>query len=214
MTSSSGAILFDLDGTLVDSRVVIARHWAAFASRHGLELEPILAVCHGRRTADTIADIAPWLDVAAEAARLDGDEETDVEGLVRVRGAAELLEALSDDVWAIVTSGHRSLATRRLTAVGLPVPAVMVCGDEVAHGKPDPQGFLAAAALLGVDPSECVVVEDAPAGIEAGRRAGARTLAVTTTHAAAELTGADEVVDDLEGAEDAFARLGFPIGVR
>ena len=189
--------LFDLDGTLVDSRVVVARHWAIFAERHGLELEPILAVCHGRRTGDTVAEIAPHLDAAAEAAILDAGEEVDVDGLEVVPGAAELIASLGDRGWAVVTSGHRSLAQRRLRAVGLPVPEVMVCGDEVARGKPDPEGFLKAAAALEVDPASCVVVEDAPAGVAAGLAAGARVIALTTTHPATALRDADLVIDDL-----------------
>ena len=198
------AFLFDLDGTLVDSRIVVARHWARFAERHGLELESILAVCHGRRTADTIAEVAPALDQATEAALLDACEETDVDGLVAVRGATELLARLDATGWAVVTSGHRALAQRRLEAVGLPVPDVLVTGDAVEHGKPHPEGFLRAAAALGLEPPACVVVEDAPAGIAAGRAAGARVVGVTTTHPAEALRGADLIVPDLQGLDDAF----------
>jgi sugar-phosphatase len=197
--SALPALLLDLDGTLVDSRVVVARHWALFAERHGLELAPILAVCHGRRTADTIAEVAPGLDAEREAAVLDAGEEVDVEGLVPVPGARELLANLPRDRWAVITSAHRALAVRRLAAVGLPVPAVLVAGDEVERGKPDPEGFLRAAELLAADPTACVVVEDAPAGIAAGRAAGARVVALTTTHAAHELRDADLVVGDLRG---------------
>ena len=209
--------LFDLDGTLVDSRVVVARHWALFAERHGIELGPILAVCHGRRTADTIADVAPSLDATSEAAILDAGEEVDVDGLVLVPGALELLAGL-DGAWAIVTSGHRTLATRRLEAVGLPVPRVLVTGDEVAHGKPHPEGFARAAERLGVAPADCVVVEDAPAGVSAGRAAGALVVAVTTTHTAEALRDADLVLADLYGLERAVqvidepARAGRPTG--
>ena len=199
--------LFDLDGTLVDSRVVVARHWALFAERHALALAPILAVCHGRRSADTIADVAPGLDAAREAAILDAGEETDVDGLVAVRGAPELLARIDGAQWAVVTSGHRALATRRLEAVGLPVPRVLVTGDEVVYGKPHPEGFLRAAALLGVAPSACVVVEDAPAGVAAGRAAGARVVGVTTTHPADALQDADLVVSDLRGLEDVLRRV-------
>jgi mannitol-1-/sugar-/sorbitol-6-phosphatase len=197
--------LFDLDGTLVDSRVVVARHWALFAERHSLELAPILAVCHGRRSADTIAEVAPSLDALAEAAVLDAGEESDVDGLTLVPGAAELLDRLDPSSWAIVTSGHRVLAQRRLEAVGLPVPDVLVTGDAVEQGKPHPEGFLRAAGALGVEPAACVVVEDAPAGIAAGRAAGARVVVgVTTTHAAEALEGADLVVPDLRGLDEAL----------
>jgi sugar-phosphatase len=198
------AFLFDLDGTLVDSRVVVARHWALFAERHGLALAPILAVCHGRRTADTIAEVASGLDATRESAILDAGEEVDVDGLVAVTGARELLGRLDGARWAIVTSGHRALATRRLQAVGLPVPRVLVTGDGVVHGKPHPEGFVRAAERLGVAPSACVVVEDAPAGVAAGRAAGARVVAVTTTHPAEALRDADLVVPDLQGLEDAL----------
>jgi sugar-phosphatase len=202
--------LFDLDGTLVDSRVVVARHWALFAERHALALAPILAVCHGRRSADTIADVAPELDAAREAAILDAGEETDVDGLVAVPGALELLHRLDGTPWAVVTSGHRTLATRRLEAVGLPVPRVLVTGDEVVHGKPHPEGFLRAAEQLGVVPAACVVVEDAPAGVAAGRAAGASVVAVTTTHPAEALHDADLVVPDLCGLEEAVRRFEPP----
>ena len=200
----SAAVLLDLDGTLVDSRVVIARHWGMFAERHGLELESILAVCHGRRSADTIAEIAPHLDAASESALLDAGEETDVDGLVTVTGAAELLSRLDPARWAIVTSGHDVLARRRLEAVGLPVPDVLVTGDAVERGKPHPEGFLRAAAALGVEAVACVVVEDAPAGIAAGRAAGARVVGVTTTHPVDALRGADLIVADLRGLDDAL----------
>ena len=206
------AFLFDLDGTLVDSRVVVGRHWALFAERHGLELGSILAVCHGRRSGDTIAEVAPELDAAAEAALLDAGEETDVDGLVTVPGSAELLAGLDPARWAVVTSGHRALARRRLEAVGLPVPNVLVTGDAVEHGKPHPEGFLRAAALLGFEPAACVVVEDAPAGIAAGRAAGARVVGVTTTHPADALRDADVIVQDLRGLDEALQGRGMRDG--
>jgi sugar-phosphatase len=205
-------LLFDLDGTLVDSRVVVARHWANFAERHSLELAPILAVCHGRRSADTIAEVAPSLDARSEAALLDAAEESDVDGLLLVPGAAELLERLTSGRWAIVTSGHRALARRRLEAVGLPVPDVLVTGDTVEQGKPHPEGFLRAASALGVAPEACVVVEDAPAGVAAGRSAGARVVAVTTTHPAEALQRAHLVVADLRELDRALED-GLPAAV-
>ena len=200
-------LLFDLDGTLVDSRVVVERHWGRFAARHGLDFAAVLAVMHGVRSSDVIRIVAPDLDAAAEAALLDAGEEVDTDGLVAVRGAHEVLAGLAPGSWGIVTSGHRSLAQRRLEAVGLPIPAAMVCGDEVARGKPDPEGFLAGANLLGVAPAACVAFEDAPAGLRAARAAGMRVIGITTTHVAAELPGADGVIGDLREFAEALAAL-------
>ena len=205
-------VLFDLDGTLVDSRVVVERHWGRFAERHGLDFAAVLAVMHGVRSSDVIRLVAPDLDATAEAALLDAGEEVDTDGLVAVRGAHEALAELPPGSWGIVTSGHRSLAERRLGAVGLPVPAAMVCGDEVARGKPDPEGFLTGARLLGVAPSACVAVEDAPAGTRAARAAGMRVIGITTTHAAAELADVDGVVGDLSEFAAALAALPSPPG--
>jgi mannitol-1-/sugar-/sorbitol-6-phosphatase len=203
-----GALLLDMDGTLVDSGEVVERHWRRFAGRHGLDAETFLGRVHGVRSSDVIAAIAPWLDAEAEAALLDAAEEADHDGLRPVRGAAELLETLPADRWAVVTSAHRSLAANRLTAVGLPVPAVMVCGDETTAGKPDPQGYLAAAARLRVPAADCLVVEDAPAGVEAGRRAGMLVVGITTNHVTSELAAADAHIADLVGLPDAVAALG------
>ena len=111
-----------MDGTLVDSHVVVERHWRRFAARHGLDVAPFLQTAHGRRSSDVIRELAPHLDAAAEAAELDAAEETDLDGLEAVAGAAELLAALPGGTVAVVTSAHRSLATSRLAAVGLPVP--------------------------------------------------------------------------------------------
>jgi sugar-phosphatase len=207
------AILFDLDGTLIDSSVVVERHWRRFASLHHLDVEPILAVCHGRRSIDTIREVAPHLDAEAAARELDDGEALDVDGLALVPGAADLLACLAPDTWAIVTSGHFELASRRLEALGLPVPPVMVCAEDVEHGKPDPEGYARAAELLGVEPDACVVVEDAPAGIAAGRALGAAVIGVATTHAPQELA-ADVVVPDLEGLDVLLVALGFELPQR
>jgi sugar-phosphatase len=201
-------LLFDLDGTLVDSRAVVERHWSRFCARHGLDFALVLAVLHGVRSVDVIRTVAPGVDAQAEAALLDAAEEVDTDGLEVVRGAPEVLAALNPGSWGIVTSGHRALAQRRLRAVGLPVPAAMVCGDEIANGKPDPEGFLACAALLGAPPEACVAVEDAPAGLRAARAAGMPVIAVTTTHTADALGGANAMIADLRGLENALATLG------
>ena len=207
-------LLFDLDGTLVDSRPVVERQWRALCVRLGLDYPSVLAILHGVRSADVIRAVAPDVDAEAEAAVLDAAEEVDTEGLEAVRGARELLARLPPDAWGIVTSGHRTLAEGRLRAVGLPVPAVMVCGDEVANGKPDPEGFLRGAALLGVDPGDCVACEDAPAGIRAARAAGMRVIAIATTHARSELADASAVIADLRALDDALATLGPSTSMR
>lgn len=198
-----------MDGTLVDSRVVVERHWRLFGRRHALDPEPFIAAGHGRRTSDVLRELAPHLDAAAEATLIDAGEEADLAGLVPVPGAAELLAALPRAAWAVVTSAHRSLAVSRLAAVGLPLPDVLVCGDEIERGKPDPEGYLRGAALLGVDAAACVVLEDVPAGIAAGRAAGSLVVAVATTFPAAALAGADAVVADLRGLDEALAGLGY-----
>jgi mannitol-1-/sugar-/sorbitol-6-phosphatase len=201
-------LLFDLDGTLVDSRAVVERQWGALCERLGLDLASVLAVLHGVRSVDVIRRVAPGVDAEAEAERLDAAEEVDTDGLIVVRGASELLARLPAGSWGIVTSGHRSLATRRLAAVGLPVPAAMVCGDEVSRGKPDPESFLAGARLLGVPPGTCVAFEDAPAGIQAARAAGMPVVGITTTHEASALAEATVVIGDLTEFDGALAALG------
>jgi mannitol-1-/sugar-/sorbitol-6-phosphatase len=201
-------LLFDLDGTLVDSRAVVERQWGALCERLGLDFASVLAVLHGVRSVDVIRRVAPGVDAEAEAERLDAAEEVDTDGLIVVRGAFELLARLPAGSWGIVTSGHRSLATRRLAAVGLPVPAAMVCGDEVSRGKPDPESFLAGARLLGVPPGTCVAFEDAPAGIQAARAAGMPVVGITTTHEASALAEATVVIGDLTEFDGALAALG------
>jgi mannitol-1-/sugar-/sorbitol-6-phosphatase len=191
------ALLFDLDGVLVDSIVSVEHTWRVWAARHGLDAAAVLRSAHGRRAVDTVQIVAPHLDAAAEIVALSTQEASTTQGLSEVPGAHELLAALPPDRWAVVTSGDRPVAEHRLRHVGLCVPAVMVCGDEVEHGKPDPEGYRAAAAKLGIAPAGCVVVEDAPSGVEAAHNAGMRVIAVTTTHSSEELSAADAVTDAL-----------------
>jgi len=181
------AILFDLDGVLIDSSACITRNWAAWAAPHGIDVAAIMKVAHGVRSIETIREVAPHLDAAAEAARLTALEVADTDGVVAMPGAHALLASLPDGAWTIVTSGNRDLAAARLAAVGLPVPAQMVTADDVTQGKPAPEPYLLGAQRLGVAPARCLVVEDAPAGIQAGRSAGIRVLGVASTHAPEEL---------------------------
>jgi sugar-phosphatase len=200
-------LIFDLDGTLVDSHVVVERQWRLVCERLGIDFGKLVTVLHGVRSIDTLRAYAPEADVEAEAEALAAAEEADTDGLRAVAGAHEVLAALPAGGWGIFTSGHRSLAESRLRGLGLPVPAIMVCAEDVTKGKPDPEGYLTAARRLGAAPGACVVVEDAPAGIQAGLAAGMRVIGITTTHPAGALTGVSAVIDDLHGLDAALATL-------
>jgi mannitol-1-/sugar-/sorbitol-6-phosphatase len=185
------AILFDLDGVLVDSRIVVERAWRDWATKHGLRFEDVILHAHGRRTAETIAAAAPHLDARAETLALEDDEIARAREVAPLAGAHDLLGQLAGARWAIVTSGSRRLARPRIEACGFPLPPALVTGDDVVQGKPHPEGYSKAAEALGVAAADCVVFEDAPAGIQAARSAGARVIALTTTFELNELEGAD-----------------------
>jgi mannitol-1-/sugar-/sorbitol-6-phosphatase len=193
--NAAEALLVDLDGTLVDSTAPVRRVWTAFANRHGLDPEYVHRFGQGRPSRESVRLLAPDADPVAEAAALEQGELGDTDGVVALPGAAALLAG--DRRLAIVTSCSRALATARLRAAGLPIPKVLVSADDVVRGKPDPMCFTLGARRLGVAPARCLVLEDAPAGITAGRAAGARVLALRTTHADHELGEADAIVDDL-----------------
>jgi sugar-phosphatase len=197
MIISCSAVLFDLDGVLVDSTGYVERQWRDWAARRGLEAEPFLRVCHGRRAVETIRLAAPDLDAEAEVARFPeflADEDVRLDALP---GARQLLQGLPGGLWAVVTSGVRANAVRRMREAGLPAPRVLVGAEDVEHGKPSPEGYLLAADRLDVAPAGCVVIEDAPAGLEAARSAGMRTLALASTHSRNELRGAGLVISRL-----------------
>jgi mannitol-1-/sugar-/sorbitol-6-phosphatase len=185
------AVLADLDGTLVDSHAAVMRAWAWWAARHGIERDPEEWVRHGVTSAEQIAELRPDLDAGAESDAIDALQTRDVDGVVALPGAAELLAPGAPWPVAVVTSGIVPLATARLRAAGLPVPGVLVTPERVRRGKPDPEPYLTAAHDLGDDPAGCVVLEDAPAGVQAGRAAGMRVVGITTTATPEEL-GADE----------------------
>ena len=204
-------LLFDMDGTLVDSAAAVDRAWRGFARRHGLDPDQVLAACHGRQAGDTIAAYARAgvpLDVAAETARMLATEVADVEGVVAVPGAAALLAALPRNAWALVTSAYRPLAERRMAAAGLPLPDALITGEQVAVGKPAPDGFLAGARALGLDPRECLAFEDAPAGLVAARTAGCRVFAVATSLVPAEWAD-EEWIPDFTGFQLTGNRAGL-----
>jgi mannitol-1-/sugar-/sorbitol-6-phosphatase len=194
---SCAAVLFDLDGVLVDSAEVVERTWRRWAARHGLDPADVIRAAHGRRTIETVRLLAPHLAADEEVATLAASESTETDGLYEVPGARELLESLPPRSWAVVTSGIRPVAELRLRHTRLPTPPVLVTADQVRHGKPHPEGYLTAAARLGVDPARCVVVEDTPAGIEAAHAGGMHVVAIASTYEAAALVGADAVVPAL-----------------
>ncbi len=173
------AVLLDMDGTLIDSTPAVARSWARWGEQWGVG-DVFASHEHGRPARDIVAEHVPPEQVDAAFRSIEAMEVADTEGIVVLPGARELLEALPQDAWAIVTSCSRPLADARLAAVGLR-PPVLVTASDTTIGKPAPDPYLEAARRLGVDPAECLVVEDAPAGITAGRAAGATTLAVEGT---------------------------------
>ena len=181
------AILFDMDGTLVDSTAIVVRAWTAWAAKHRLPVADILRFSHGRPAPATMAHFLPGRDHASDIAEMGRFEETELAGIKAVPGAEALLETVVNGRWAIVTSAWRTLAVARVRAAGLPVPKVLVPIDEIEKGKPHPEGFLRAATTLGVAPADCLVFEDTRPGIEAGLSAGMQVVGLLTTHGAAEL---------------------------
>lgn len=173
------AFLFDLDGTLINSLAVIDRVWSAWAIDHGLDPKLVVANCHGRRSLDTIKMFAPHLPQPQANNEFIDREAADTDGLEVLPGAIDFLNSLPSDRWGIVTSCTTKLAQARMEYLKIPHPKVMVVGERVTKGKPDPQGYLMAAKELGFTPENCVVFEDADAGIEAGHRAGMRVVTVT-----------------------------------
>lgn len=186
------AILSDFDGVLVDSEASVMRGWRAWATANGVPLEKLEQNLHGRPGADVIAELAPTLDPAVENKEVERLQASDSGDVVALPGAAELLADPPVPV-AVVTSGTLYLVRSRLAPAGLSEPAVLVTVDRVTRGKPDPEGYVMAAAELGVDPVDCVVLEDSPAGIEAGLAAGAHVVGIATTHERGELERAHEV---------------------
>ena len=207
------AILFDMDGTLVDSNAVIHRAWKWWSARHGLPLEPILAVEKGRPNNEVLRQFAPHLDIDAEAASFLEFETNDLGGLVAIPGAQRAVAAAQGGLWAVVTSAERSLAEVRLRAVGLPIPDVLVGADSIHRGKPDPECYLLAAACLGVSPNECVVFEDAPAGIASAKAASMKVVAILTSFCKEQLPAGLHIRDfrDLDISRNA---IGFELSIK
>ncbi|MBD7923689.1 HAD-IA family hydrolase [Xanthomonas sp. Sa3BUA13] len=178
------AFLFDMDGTILTSIAAAERVWSAWARTHGIDPAILLPTIHGVRAEETIARQGlAGIDVQREAQAVTAAELEDMQGVQAIAGAEAFIGTLAPHAWAVVTSAPRELASRRLRAAGLPPPPVLVSAEDVVAGKPSPEGYLLAARLLGVAPGDCLVFEDAPAGIQAAEAAGAAVCAITCAHA-------------------------------
>jgi sugar-phosphatase len=190
------AILFDLDGVLLDSTRVVAAQYTRWALENGLDPAVVMKAAHGVRTIEVVKRVAPHLDAQAETNKIE-KREAAADEVVRMPGAVELLSSIPTGRWCVVTSGTLYLATTRMRKFRVPIPDIMVTADDVQHGKPDPEPYLKGAELLKVNPAECVVVEDAPAGIRAARAAGMKVISLPTTYPERDLHEADVVVSGL-----------------
>ncbi|QLG87951.1 HAD-IA family hydrolase [Chitinibacter bivalviorum] len=179
MSIAVKGLLFDMDGTLVDSRQCIEQLWRNWALRHKLDFADIQAVMHGRRGIETIQIVAPHLDAQSEVELLLAEEALTLEGTVAIAGAHELLRSLAPDQWAVVTSAPRDLALAKLAFAGLPLPTHIVGADDVSEGKPHPAPFAMGAAKLGLSADQCLAFEDASAGVRSAHAAGAAVCLVT-----------------------------------
>jgi sugar-phosphatase len=193
-------VLFDLDGVLADSTPAVSRVWTIWAKKYGLDPEETIRKAHGRPSITTIRELLLNGDHETENAIVERMEIEDIDGVIPLPGAVELLNALPANRWTIVTSCTRPLALVRLHAAGLPIPVKLVTSNDITNGKPHPEPYLAGANLLGLAAADCLVFEDAPAGIRAGKAAGARVIAVQTTERDELLhqAGADWIVKDCD----------------
>lgn len=207
-------LLFDMDGVLVSSIGSVNRCWLRWCREYAIPDAENFQVPHGTRARDIIRQLRPDLneaEVDAALVRIEDIEIEDVADLKVLPGAAELLAALPEERWAIVTSATRRLLFARLQVAGLPVPRRIISGEMVVHGKPDAEPYLRGAALLGFAPEECVVVEDAPSGVAAGVAAGCRVLGVLGTHRAEELTACTWLIDSLAGVDFQAGPVGLTL---
>ena len=207
------AILFDLDGVLVDSTRSVERQWRAWAREQGIDGDQVMAVGHGVRAIEVIRAVTPHLDAEAEVRKLESREADDRDGVVVMPGAVELVRAIPEGRWCVVTSGTRHLASARLRLAGIAVPKVLVTADDVAYGKPHPEPYLKGAELLGANPAECLVIEDAPAGIQSAHAGGMKVIALTSTYPASALRDADAVIGELTEIQVGFAGTQMLVSV-
>ena len=211
------AVLFDLDGVLIDSTPAVTRVWAEWAREHNLDPDWVVHHAHGRPSIESIREFLPDADHEAENQVVEHREIHDLEGVIPLPGALHLLSTLPPDRWAIATSCTRDLAKVRIRAAGLPVPRAIITASDIVNGKPDPEPYLKAAGLLGVAATDCVVFEDVAAGIHAGKAAGARVIALRTTVSEEELrsAGADFVVDScVDVAVESFTSEGLVLALK
>ena len=192
------AILFDLDGVLVDSEASVERNWRKWALMHNLDPQVVLSSIHGRRSEDTIRLLAPSLPLQEETRRIEAMEIADTADLVAVPGAAQLLARLPTTSWTVVTSGSRALAATRLQAAHLPIPITFVTADDVTHGKPDPEGYLKGAEILSVEPEQCIVIEDRLPGIQAAQAGHMHAIALGSAFPPSERARAEAWIPSLE----------------
>lgn len=192
------AILFDLDGVLIDSTRSVDRQWRAWSREQGIDEEKAIAIAHGVRAIEVIRAVAPHLDAEAELRKLESREADDRVDVAVMPGAIDLVNTIPDGRWGVVTSGTRDLATARLRLGGLRVPKVLVTAEDVANGKPHPEPYLRGAKLLGVNPQECLVIEDAPAGIRSAHASGMKVVGFASTFEKEKLEEADAAVQSFE----------------
>lgn len=186
LTLRAEALLLDMDGTLVHSTTEVETVWRLWCQGHRLDPAPVLAMCHGVRSREVIRALAPQLDLAREVALLDELEIQHAGVAEPIAGARTLLAALAPDRWALVTSASQRVARHRLASAGLPLPKLLIGAEEVERGKPDPEPYLLAARQLGLAPADCLVFEDAPAGIRSALQAGCQVVQI----------GGDKRLDD------------------
>src|SRR6266566_9002074 len=196
-TFDCSAILFDLDGVLVDSTGSVSRQYRLWAKKTNLDPRTVEDIPHGVRSIDVVRQLAPHLDAEAEVKRIEKMEAEDQDGVVVMPGAADLLKSIPEGRWCVVTSGTRYLASSRLRFFHLPIPRVLVAADDVQKGKPDHEPYLKGAELLKLKPAQCLVIEDAPAGIRSAHAGGMKAIALTSTYPAPELQEADAVLRNL-----------------
>ncbi len=211
ITARCAALLFDMDGVLISSIGSVRRCWRQWCRLYNVPGADTYEVPHGMRAIEIVRSLRPDIDPTEGLRVIEDLELADMDDLTVLPGAAELLRSLPPERWTIVTSATRRLMIGRLAAAGLPVPARLVAADDVAKGKPAPDPYLAGAAMLGFAPEDCIVVEDAPAGIAAGRAAGCRVLGLLGTHELAELHEATWVAPSLAGVHAVTSAGGLSL---